>query len=154
MSNETEVLNCRNCRERLSAYDARELDETGTAEVEKHLEACRECAGLLDAIRYTSKLTARLVDEDTPRVLCLRVLDAVGNSTAPDPANAPEIMTSEDLARFLRVTAADLEDELVSIPAFEIAGELRFRRDHVLEWIEEREEARTRQQEYARLRAV
>ena len=50
-----------------------------------------------------------------------------------------EVLTIEEVAAFLRVDPDELEDDLVSMPVFEIGGRLRMRKSKLLEWMEERE---------------
>ena len=148
------MMNCESCREKLSELLAGELDAIHAAGVRQHLADCPSCARLLEAMRTTADMTDRLLDMDPPRALCLRIMAQTGDGFGPDLAAAPEIMTPEQLARFLQVPLAKLEDEIGALPSFEIAGELRFRKDRLLEWIEERERSRECDRVYTRLRAV
>jgi len=147
-------MECEECRQRLSEFAAGETPQHEAAAVQEHVEQCAACARLLAAMRATADLVEALPDEEPPRSLVLRILGRVEELSAPDLAEAPEIMTLEQAARFLQVPPAKLESELVTLPAFEIAGELRIRRDRLLTWVEERERARERMQIYSRLRAV
>ena len=145
---------CTTYRETLSAFDAAELDPDLTAQVEKHVSECAECSRLLRTVRKATDLVSRLVDEEPARSVCVRILGEVDRFLAPDLADAPEIMTPEQLARFLHVPLGKLDDRIETIPGFEIGGELRFRKERVLEWIEQREQERERRTIYSQLRAV
>ena len=147
-------MDCQEARNRLSEFDAGDLSEDLAAEVRRHVEECRECAALLDAVRRVTDLAVALPDEEPRRTLSLRVLAEVDAMTGPDLADAPEIMTPEQLARFLRVPRAKIEDVMDTLPGFEIAGEVRFRKTRVLEWIEGREMTRGPGMRYGVLRAV
>ena len=56
-------------------------------------------------------------------------------------AHAPELMTLDEVAEFLRITLDNLEEIVLELPAFELAGQLRVRRSKLLEWVEAREHA-------------
>lgn len=147
-------MNCERCRGLLSEFEADELAERTAAEVRAHLAECQDCAGLLAAMQHLTAMTDDLREEEPSRMLSLRILRAVDDLLAPDFTDAPEIMTPEQLARFLRVPIEQLEEEMLSLPAFEIGGHLRFRKQVVLEWIEERERQHSRTTFYAPLRAI
>ena len=147
-------MNCETCQELLSAFEANDLDAETASHVRGHLRACLACAGLLAAIGDLDVMTANLPDDALSRSLCLGILGEVDALLAPDLSEAPEIMTVEQLARFLRVPLARLEQELDRLPAFEVGGALRFRKEAVMEWIEERERDYGRTLLYSRRRAV
>lgn len=49
------------------------------------------------------------------------------------------MMTLKEVADFLRISQFELESILPDLPAFELAGQLRVRRNRLNEWIENRE---------------
>ena len=51
----------------------------------------------------------------------------------------PEIMTLEEVAEFLRMPPDDLDEIAAGLPAFELGGHVRVRRERLIEWIEQRE---------------
>lgn len=61
------------------------------------------------------------------------------------PARVCEIMTLEEAADFLRITADQLGEIVEELPAFELAGQIRVRRDRLLEWVQQRERDYNRQ---------
>lgn len=140
--------------ELLSEYEAGELTAHLAARVEEHLGECPACACLLSALRQTSTLVDQLVDEDPARTMAVRVLGKVDELSAPDFSDAPEIMTPDELARFLRVPPDTLAEVIDTIPGFDIGGEVRFRKERVVEWIDQREHERDRRAIYSRLRAI
>ena len=147
-------MNCDDCLERLSPFEAGELTTDLAEQVQQHLTECAGCSRLVEALRTASTWVDRLQDDEPTRSVCVRILAEVDELLAPDLAEAPEIMTPEQLARFLRVPLAELDEVIDTIPGFEIGGELRFRRERVVEWINEREQARARRALYSGLRAV
>jgi hypothetical protein len=53
--------------------------------------------------------------------------------------NMPEIMTTDEIIRYLRISEEHLADYIGDIPCFELGGQLLFRKNAVDEWIRERE---------------
>ena len=145
---------CDPWRELLSEYEAHELPAHLAEGVEKHLAECPACSRLLVAIRKTAALVDQLADGEPARTMSVRVLGQVDGLLAPDLGDAPEIMTPDQLARFLRVSPDRLAEVIDTIQGFDIGGELRFRKERVLEWIQEREHDRERRAIYSQLRAV
>ena len=71
-----------------------------------------------------------------------------------DPIEVPEIMTPAQVCDFLQLTPDKFDEVVERLPGFEIAGELRFRRTRIVEWIERREADRDREVLVSQLRAV
>ena len=63
-------------------------------------------------------------------------------------ADLAEVMTLEEVAAFLRIDPDDLGEILAELPAFELAGRVRVRRERLIEWI------RRRERDYARKAAA
>ena len=147
-------MDCQECRDMLSQHLACELPAPRAVDVAAHINGCDACAGLLRAMRAATDAVAGLPDVAPPRSLSLRILAGVGDLAADALSHAPDILTPDQLARFLQVSLAQLEQEMADIPSFEIAGQRRFRKDQVVTWVEEREQQRHRNLTYAGLRAV
>ncbi|MDP6353581.1 MAG: helix-turn-helix domain-containing protein [Planctomycetota bacterium] len=130
-------MTCETCKNLLSEFDSKELEENISHQVQGHLESCPACTVLLSALKQTDSLLAKLDDEEPPRSLCLRILNEVDDEKGLVSTDLPDIITPEQLARFLRLPLQKLETE--NLPAFEIGGEVRYRRDCVLRWMEDRE---------------
>ena len=145
-------MNCAECRQMLSPFEAGELDATAVQLVRSHVAACPACRRLLAALRATDVLLEELPDEPPARSLAVRILGQVDEFAAP--SEVPDVMTPEQLARFLQVPLASLEEQIDTIPAFEVGGQLRFRKDRVMEWIGEREREHERGTLYSRLQVV
>jgi len=71
----------------------------------------------------------------------LRVRRAVSDRVRG--GRAPEVLTLEEVADYLRIDGSDLPEVLDELPAFELAGRLRVRRARLIEWIEHRERSWT-----------
>jgi hypothetical protein len=57
----------------------------------------------------------------------------------PGKESMPEIMTPDEVIRYLRISEEQLADHIEEIHCFELAGQLRFRKAAVDEWIRDRE---------------
>jgi len=145
---------CQTYRGLLSEYEANELAAPVARRVEAHLSACPACSRVLTAMRRTTHEIGQLADTPPSRSMSVRVLDQVDAMRTPDLGQAPAVMTPEDLAMFLRVSPAALAEVIDTIPGFDIGGELRFRKERVEEWIQQRERERDRSAIYSRLRAI
>jgi len=53
-------------------------------------------------------------------------------------------MTLSEVAEFLRIGPEEMNDIIGTLPAFEIAGRLRVRREKLMEWVQEKERGYTR----------
>jgi anti-sigma factor (TIGR02949 family) len=147
-------MTCDLCSDRLSEFLAGELTSDEADDVRRHLDACPTCGRLFRAMQRVTALADALPDEPPPRSLAMRILGRVDQELAPDLGHAPEVLTLDQLARYLQLPRAALDEEMDTIPSFEIAGQLRFRRDRVLAWIEERETERERSRVDAELREI
>jgi predicted anti-sigma-YlaC factor YlaD len=145
-------MTCAECRNLLSACEAGELADPQEKQVQEHVKDCAECARLLSAMRAAMDTLVALEDPPPPQRVTLGVLNAPPRRSHAEQADAPEIMTPEELAHFLRLLPDDLEEVIGLIPGFEIAGRLRFRKARVLEWIEAREKQREQSLAYAAFR--
>ncbi len=135
-------MSCDVIYEELAAYAAGELDAARAAEIGEHLPACEVCRRRLEALAAADAALTRMRPEppSPEAVLAARraLADAVRRPAAPD------VMALDEVAEFLRLTPDELEDVAEDLPAFELGGKVRVRRERLLEWIEQRE------REYAR----
>ena len=54
-------------------------------------------------------------------------------------------MTLDEVAAFLRLSDAQLDEVVEELPAFELGGQLRVRRQRLIEWLQQRERDYARQ---------
>ena len=130
-------MDCELSYEELAAYASDGLPPERAAEVERHVGGCAECRRRLAALR---RADARL--RAMPRLrpsagALLRTRRALSEELRPRPA--PEVMTLEEVAEFLRVELDDLRDVVSQLPAFEVGGRIRVRRENLIEWVARRE---------------
>jgi len=129
-------MTCEKCREDLSALIDRALTLEAVQELWTHLNACSNCSlacaeiCCVEATVHADPVPAAPID------LWERVLDALptfsGRGSAEPGRGA--ILTPEEAAAYLRVTAAELMVSLAGIPHFRAGGQVRFRSDVLEEW--------------------
>ena len=123
--------------EELAAFASGELEAERSRELEAHLERCGECRDRLEALREVdSALDSPRRAEPSARAV-LEARRAISREVRG--TNSPEIMTLDEVAEFLRITTDELEEIASGLPAFELAGQLRVRRERLVEWVEQRE---------------
>lgn len=127
-----------NCTRARSLFDAEldgEIAEVALRGLRHHLAACPACSKELRRLRRATE-TLRASSLVPPAAdACSKLQREIRRESA----TAPDIFDLEGLADWLRIHARELEPFLDRIPAFEVAGRLRFRRSSVEAWIEERE---------------
>ncbi|MCP4644262.1 MAG: zf-HC2 domain-containing protein [bacterium] len=124
--------------EMLSRYAAGDCDPEEARSVRAHVEACGSCQTRLDGLRRADAALREAAASPVPDRIAASVWRAIAEELNSRPA--PEIMTLEDVARYLRIPSSDLEPFLEDLPCFEFAGRVRIRRTRLLEWIGEREQ--------------
>ncbi len=132
-------MTCSVTYEELAAFACDDLPPERRAELRRHTGSCATCAGRLEALSRADARLAGLGRDQPDAGLLLRTRRALSRVTRP--GSGPEIMTLDEVAEFLRVPAAALEDVAHGLPAFEFGGHVRVRRASLLRWIEERERA-------------
>jgi hypothetical protein len=130
-------MDCELNDEDLAAYASEDLPPERAAEVERHVGDCADCRRRLSAIREADG-RLRGMPRLRPSVgALLRTRRALSEELRQ--RWAPEVMTLEEVAAFLRVEPDDLRDVASQLPAFEIGGRIRVRREKLIEWIARRE---------------
>jgi len=128
--------------ETLSKFAAGELDPTHRAEVERHVAACPHCRTRLDTLRQLDTDLGQLRRTEPPARTVLNTRRLLSHALRRN--REPELMTLDEVAAFLRISLDDLEQIVLELPAFELAGHLRVRRTRLLEWLDARARAWTR----------
>lgn len=145
-------MSCTVTAEEIARLAAQDLDEARAQEVQAHAASCPECCERLAALRRLDVALGALPRLEPPASAILKARRALAAELRA-PA-APEILTLEESAAFLRISLDELEEIVLDLPAFELAGQLRIRRARLIEWVEARERAFTRnraQSEIARI---
>lgn len=123
--------------EELAAYTAGDVSPARENELAEHVVLCAECSERVDALQLADASLGALRPLPPPPSA---ILDARRAALEPGArAPAPEVMTIDDVADFLRLSPDDLAAMGDQLPAFELAGQIRVRRSRLLEWIAQRE---------------
>jgi len=129
--------------ETLARFAAGDMEAADASDVEAHIRTCAECRKRLEAIRKADTVLCLLKRAEPSAQALLNTRRLISEEIrAPQ---APEIMTLDDVAEFLRIGPGELEEIAEELPAFELAGEIRVRRAKLLDWIEHRERQYMRQ---------
>lgn len=130
-------VGCEMTYEELAAFAAGDLDARRHSGINDHLLRCERCRDRIDALGRADEALAELVPaKPSPRAVAdvRQALSQAIRTEAP-----PQVMTLEQVAMFLQITADQLGEIAETLPAFELAGQIRVRRVRLVEWIEQRE---------------
>lgn len=136
-------MNCDVTWEELAALTAGDLPDARRDEVAGHLADCDRCRARLAALERSDGLLAEL-PRLTPRTGAVRAARQAASEAARAKVER-EIMTLDEVAAFLRISPDELGEIAEELPAFELAGRIRVRREKLIEWIAHREAAYARQ---------
>jgi hypothetical protein len=142
------MMDCEEFRSKMSEILEGDLEAGDMEAAENHEAGCSGCSAEMRRFRSMVQEVEDLPDpvpEDTVR---FEILD--GLTPRSEVQAIPEIMDVDDLRKYLGATEKELEEEIGNLPAFEFAGRLKFKKEHIDRWIEERERERARSIEMAR----
>lgn len=137
------MKNCPATPARLLRYLDGTLSLRDTAAVAQHLAECPACRRRLDGMRRAETDLAEMAGQPLPADTQLRVQERIGREFGLAPSR--DILTIEEAADFLRLDSGQMAEALDDLPWFELAGQIRFRRQTLLDWIRERERECTRE---------
>jgi len=132
-------VTCLECQQLLSPYQKGELGREDAEGVASHIANCPACASRVAALGQLDSLLRGLPSPPPPSAVLMSVRERVHQDIA-----GGEIMDAGQVAAFLRLTQEQVLDSLDELPCFEVAGQIRFRRAALMQWIEDREAARRR----------
>lgn len=135
-------MDCDVTYEQLAALAAGDLSDVVADQISGHVETCRQCRDRLTALARADAVLAGLRPERPSAEAVVSVRR--GLAEAIRSAEPAEIMTLDEVAEFLRVTPEQLGEVIEELPGFELAGQVRFRRTRLIEWVEQRERDYTR----------
>ncbi len=135
-------MDCDVTYEELAALLSGDLGEARQAELRRHADGCPRCRDRLDALRRSDAALAGVPRVTPPGRVLLAARRALADVTRG--ASAPEVMTLAEVVAFLRLTPHQLGQVVDELPAFELAGQIRVRRERLVEWIQQRERDYTR----------
>lgn len=123
----------------LLAYLDGQLNPEAEAETIRHLAACAACRQSLAALRRAESGLAGLAADGPAADALARVQSRIRQDLGM--TREREILTLAEAADLLRLTSDQLATVLDDLPWFELAGQIRFRRQALLDWVQERERA-------------
>ncbi len=129
--------------EELACYAAGESEPARADEIREHVAQCPRCRQRLDALGGVDAGLAAVTPDRPSAQTILGARRALAGELRA--AKAPEIMTLDEVAEFLRVDPDELGEIAEELPAFELAGRVRVRRARLVEWISQRERAYSKQ---------
>jgi len=130
-------MSCSIRDEELAQFLAGEAPLAGREELRRHVAGCQACAARAAALQDVDQALAQLA----PRTPSGSALRGVRCTLAAEVQRPPhdDIMTLDEVAAFLRVPLESLEEFVDDLPAFEVAGRVRVRREQLTEWVARRE---------------
>lgn len=156
-------MNCEEIRDRLTEFLDEELPDDIQKTIQNHLDVCEECRKELESLKgvlnvchqwksiqpsrdWESELKRKLTKTQRPPEMEIEILRSavIGLSqriqkleekNALPPTLESEIMTVEELARYLRLSVDKVFEIIDQIPKFRIGYDYRFVRESVDRWI-------------------
>ena len=130
-------MNCDVTYEELAAFAAGDAAPERARRIRQHLRSCEDCRRRLKALASLDDALRLVPRTEPPANAVLNARRALSHQRRTE--SAPDIMTLDEVAEFLRVSSDDLEDVAEELPAFELGGQIRIRRARLIEWIQQRE---------------
>lgn len=123
---------------RLVAWLDGDLSPAAGRRLEAHLAACPKCSALVGVLQRQEEALRAEIGRAVPTA----VLARLRHSLPPAEATSawPDVMTLDEVARYLRIALDDLDRFASDLPAFEVAGQVRVRRTELVKWISRREQ--------------
>jgi len=137
------MMSCDVTYEELAVFVDGDMAPGRLAEIDRHVKDCQDCADRLDALKRGDALLGAMPPAAPSAGAILAARRAI--SAIIRPEQSTEIMTLDEVADFLRITPDQLGEVVEELPAFELAGQIRLRRETLVEWIQQRERDYTRQ---------
>jgi excisionase family DNA binding protein len=156
-------MKCEEIRDRLTEFSDDELPEDMYKIIQTHLDDCEDCRKELESLRsvlnvcqqwkgiepsrdWESELKKKLTKIQRPPEMEIEILRSavIGLSQrvlkleekgALPPTLEGEIMTVEELARYLRLSVDKVFEIVNQIPKFRVSYEYRFVRESIDQWI-------------------
>jgi hypothetical protein len=103
-----------------------------------HAEGCPDCHQRLADLRRQAEALRADLQRDLPADVLVRARQVMPSMGAAEAR--PEVMTLDEVARYLQVGLDELDPIAADLPAFEVAGQIRVRHAELLRWIARREQ--------------
>jgi len=157
-------VECEQVKNELVKFLDNEVSDEAREAIQVHLDGCAECSEELKSLREFKALChswqdippsknwgiglnqklAKAQRQPTTEIellrsavigLSRRVRELEESQMALQPVLDIEIMTLDDLARYLRLSPDQIYDIIEQLPRFQIGYEYRFRRESIDQWI-------------------
>ncbi len=157
-------MECKESRERLIEFIDNELSDDAREAVQTHLDTCVDCSKELESFRDTVISCQRWKDISPSRDwemelkrklaatqrqpsteleilrsavigLSKRMQELEESQALLPPTLESAVMTLDELARYLRLSAEEILDIIDQLPRFQIGYEYRFKRESIDLWI-------------------
>ena len=169
-------MECNEIRDKLVEFIDNEASDEMREAIRTYLDGCADCSRELDSLRDTVNICQRWKDISPSRDwemelrrklatiqrqpsteleilrsavigLSKRVQELEELQAILPPTLESAVMTIDELARYLRLSADEILDIIDQLPRFQIGYEYRFKRDSIDQWIRSLEQ-RPYMQEY------
>ena len=156
-------MKCEEIRDRLTEFLDEELPDDLQKTIQTHLDECEGCRKELESLKsvlsvcqqwkgiqpsrdWESELKRKLTKTQRPPEMEIEILRSavIGLSqriqkleerNALPPTLEGEIMTVDELARYLRISVDKIFEMINQIPRFSVGYEIRFVRESIDQWI-------------------
>jgi anti-sigma factor RsiW len=123
---------------RLVAWLDGDLRRAPAARLAAHAGACPKCRQRVADLRRQADALRTELRRDVPQDVLARLRHLL--PPADTGETWTEVLTLDEVARYLRVALDDLDMVAADLPAFEVAGQVRVRHTELLRWIARREQ--------------
>ncbi len=133
-------MNCQDCQLWIPEYTESVLAPDVRCEFLDHLAGCAACQAELRAFERLAAAARQLPVAEPGDETVLRITETI--LAAEPPRRRSEfgpVLDAAELADYLHVAPATLQDYLPELPSFELGGKLLFRRKSIETWLEGRE---------------
>ena len=157
-------MECKQIKDKLVRFLDNEVSDEIRGAIQAHLDNCSECSKELESLRNVKDLCQHWTDVSPSRSwgtelkrklakaqrqpmteleilrsavigLSRRVRELEESQVALPPTLESEIMTVDELARYLRLSTDQIFDIIDQLPRFQIGYEYRFKRESIDQWI-------------------
>jgi hypothetical protein len=124
----------------VESYFDGDLADSATEDFARHLESCDSCRREVAEVQRIKSAIQESFETPLPDEADLRIRRTIHETLGISESPRDEILTLEQVATILHVSLPEVVTMLDRLPAFELAGRIRIRRDRLMEWIHGQEE--------------
>jgi anti-sigma factor RsiW len=131
-------MKCDQTVEMLAAYFAGDLPPDAASGIDRHLEGCSACRDVLQRMRRCEAQLRQLGEMPLPEHLASRSARMIADHLLQQ--RPQEILTLREVGQVLRLTPEQVQQIADTLPSFVVVGEVRVRRDRLMQWIQQQEQ--------------